>query len=105
VEFGLISRSSLIPLSAGRCANRAMIAPRLIMVLPLSLALSISRPTIAAADSTAGFVQPAVNTSADSSLAGNQSVAAALGLNGAAPEQAISGNPGAVNVRAGLGLA
>jgi porin len=32
-------------------------------------------------------------------------VAAALGLNGAAPEQAISGNPGAVNVRAGLGLA
>jgi hypothetical protein len=75
-----------------------MIAPRLIMVLPHYLTLSISRPANAAADSTAGFVRPAVNTSADSSLAGNRSVAAALGLNGAAPEQAISGNPGAVNV-------
>jgi hypothetical protein len=61
-----------------------MISPRLIVVLPLSLALSISSPAIAAADSTAGFVQPAVNTSADSSLAGNPSVARALGLKGAA---------------------
>jgi porin len=82
-----------------------MMTPRLVILLSLVLSLSVSRPTIAAADSAAGFVQSTGNTSTDSSVPGNQSVASTLGLNGATPEQAISGNPGAVNVKPGLGLA
>jgi len=59
----------------------------------------------AAADSTASYAQaPTSNTPANSSASGTPAPASTPGLSGVAPGEGISGNPGAVNVKVGLGL-
>jgi len=59
----------------------------------------------AAADSTASYAQaPTSNTPANSSASGIPAPVSTPGLSGIAPGEGISGNPGAVNVKVGLGL-